>query len=150
MTVERSSTNLVRFLGASVKATQNQGKLVNTVSNGQGGESTRRSASVGRLANRGQGAASINIADYQAALGYLELRGVPHLAAKAMAAVLVDSAKSQGIGVMKLLETSSQRVSLSDNNVFNRINQLRDGTSQLSNSRPIDNSKSTKSRFIKP
>lgn len=149
MVVERSSTNLVRFLGASVKATQNQGKLVNSVSNGQGSERARN-ASVGRIANKNQGAASLNIGDYQSALGYLEQRGVPHLAAKAMAAVLVDSAKSQGMSVMKLLESSNQHVSLVDNKVFDRINQLRDGTSQLSNSRPIDNGQSTKARFIKP
>ena len=150
MVVERTSTSLVRYLGATVKATQNQATLANVIIDGQGRERARN-ASVRRLANKNQGPAAIKINDFQSALGFLERRGAAPLVAKAMAAVFVDAAKSEGLSVMALLESANPTaLSLVNASAFTRINQLRDLTSQLSGSIAIDNSTSTKSRLIQP
>lgn len=148
MAVNRSSTSLVRYLGATVKANSSSGSLGNATQNARGGE-TRIDPSVRRLSQRGLTQDAIKIVDYQAALGHLEGRGVDPLVAKTMAAVFVDVAKSQGVGVMSLLETTNPTaLSLVNAEVFNRMNQLRDLTSQLNGSSPIDNTASVPARRI--
>lgn len=150
MAVNRSSTSLVRYLGATVKANTSSGSLANTTQNARGGE-VRNDPSVRRFTSTGLKQDSIKIADYQAALGYLESRGLDPIVAKTMAVVFVDVAKSQGVGVMSLLETSNPTaLSLVNAEVFNRINQLRDLTSQLNSSSPIDNTASVPARRIGP
>lgn len=151
MPIERSSTSLVRYLGATVKANTSSGKLSNVVSNGQGRE-RGRNPSVRRLSSVGLVQDSIKISEYQSALGYLESRGVSPLISKTMASVFVDAAKSQGQSVMALLESSNaQALALVNKAVIQRINQLRDGTTQLSSSNPSNNAlNSTKARLIQP
>ncbi len=148
MAVNRSSTSLVRYLGATVKANKSSGSLANVTQDARGGE-TRANPSVRRLTRRGQVQDSIKIADYQAALGYLGKLGVDPIVAKTMAVVFVDVAKSQGVGVMSLLESAdATALSLANAEVFNRVIQLRDLTSQLNSSSPIDNTASVPARRI--
>jgi len=147
MTVNRQSTSLVRFLGAEVSARQTNGKLANNVVNGLGGERTQP-ADYQRTANTLE-PDSIKIADYQAALGHMQGLGAEPLTAKAMAMVMVDAAKAQGVGVMSLINSSStEEMSLISNTAYTYINQLRDGSSQLSASQDIDNSESLRSRYL--
>jgi len=146
--VNRSSTSLVRYLGATVKANSSSGSLANVAQDTQGSV-TRNDPSARRLSTPGLTQDSIKIADYQAALGYLGARGVDPLVAKTMAAVFVDAAKSEGVGVMSLLEsTNTNALSLVNAQVFNRINQLRDLSSQLNSSSPVDNTASVPARRI--
>jgi hypothetical protein len=150
MTVNRVSTSLVRFFGAGVKAQQAGGKLSNLVSDGQGGE-TPMAADVQRFLTKGLTPASVNIHDYQSALGHLERLGASPLAAKAMALVFVDAAKAQGVSVMSLIEsTNSSQLSLLSAETYKYINQLRDSTNQLSGSVAVDNSLSLRSRYLIP
>ena len=66
-----------------------------------------------------------------------------------MAVAFVDVAKSQGINVMSLLETTDPaKIAVIDAQVFNRMNQIRDLTSQLSSSSNIDNTASVPARRI--
>lgn len=148
MVINRTSTSLVQFLGASVIAKQNQGKLSNIVIDGLGGEKTTQ-ADVDRLFSSNLRPASINIAQYQAALGHLQTNGSEPLTAKAMAVVLVDVAEAQGVNVMSLIKsTSNSELALVENSAYKFINQLRDGSSQLGGSKTIDNTKSLRSRYI--
>jgi hypothetical protein len=147
MTVNRQSTSLVRFLGAEVSARQTNGKLANNVVNGLGGERTQP-ADFQRTANTLE-PDSIKIADFQAALGHMQGLGAEPLAAKAMAMVLVDSAKAQDVPVMSLIDSASTaELALVSNTAYTYINQLRDGSSQLGSSQDIDNSKSLRSRYL--
>jgi hypothetical protein len=114
--------------------------------NARGGE-TRIDPAGRRFSQTGLQQDAIKIADYQAALGYLGQRGVDPLVAKTMAAVFVDVAKSQGVSVMSLFENNAD-LSLVNNEVLNRLNQLRDLSSQLSSSNPIDNTASVPARRI--
>jgi len=149
MAVNRSSTSLVRYLGATVKAANAGGNALTNVATDNQGTETRNDPAVRVLSRRGQTQDSIKIADYQAALGYLGQRGVDPLVAKTMGAVFVDVAKSQGVSVMSLLETTDPTaLALIDSQVFNRMNQLRDLTSQLSSSSSIDNTASVPARRI--
>ena len=148
MAVKRVSTQLVQFLGAEITARNTAGKLVNVVKDGLGGERTRQADSQ-RSGETNVQPASIKISDFQAALAHMQRNGVEPLAAKAMAVVMVDAAKAQGVGVMSLLkDTGAQEISLVNNNAYKFINQLRDGSSQLSGSEEIDNSKSLRSRYL--
>ena len=147
MAVNRTSTSLVRFLGAEVSARQTNGKLSNNVKNGLGGERTQP-ADQQRTANTLEPEA-INIAEYQAAFAHMQGAGAAPLAAKAMAVVMVDAAKAQGVGVMSLIDSASPtEVALVSNTAYTYINQLRDGSSQLGASQAIDNTKSLRSRFL--
>lgn len=149
MAVNRSSTSLVRYLGTTVKAANTGGdRLANVTQNARGGE-TRNDPSARRFSSVGLQQDAIKIADYQAALGYLGERGVDPLVAKTMAAVFVDVAKSQDRSVMSLFEiTSDNEIALVENEVLNRLNQLRDLSSQLSSSSPVDNTASVPARRI--
>lgn len=148
MAAERSSTSLVRFLGAEVSARNTAGKLANVVKDGLGGERTQ-DASSQRAGAENTEPASIKISDFEAALAHMQRNGVEPLAAKAMAVVMVDVAKSQGVGVMSLLkDTSAQEMALVSAEAYTFINQLRDGSSQLSGSKAIDNAKSLRSRYL--
>lgn len=149
MAVNRSSTSLVRYLGTTVKAAQANGDvLTNVTQNARGGE-TRNNPAVRLFTSTNLQQDSINIKDYQAAIGYLGQRGVSPLVAKTMAAVFVDVAKSQGRSVMSLFETTNtNELALINKEVLNRLNQLRDLTSQLSNSRRISNTASVPARRI--
>lgn len=147
MAVNRQSTSLVRFLGAEVSARQTNGKLANNVKNGLGGERTLP-ADQQRTANTLE-PDSIKIADYQAALGHMQTLGAEPLTAKAMAMVMVDAAKAQGVGVMSLIDSSTTtEMALISNTAYTYINQLRDTSSQLGASEDIDNSKSLRSRYL--
>ena len=147
MAINRTSTSLVRFLGAEVSARQTNGKLANNVVNGLGGERTQP-ADFQRTANTLE-PDSIKIADFQAALGHMQGLGAEPLAAKAMAMVLVDSAKAQGVAVMSLIDSASTtELALVSNTAYTYINQLRDGSSQLGSSQDIDNSVSLRSRYL--
>lgn len=152
MTVERSSTSLVRFLGAEVAARKTGGKLVNIIRNGLGGEIAPDASSqrVGESAGAGNAVpASINIAEYEAALAHMQQNGAAPLAAKAMAVVMVDTAAAQGVNVMALLKTTGAReIALVSNAAYSYINQLRDLSSQLGGSETIDNNKSLRSRYL--
>ncbi|MHA1289547.1 MAG: hypothetical protein ACTSPB_19345 [Candidatus Thorarchaeota archaeon] len=148
MAANRISTNLVRYLGADVAARQNNGKLVNVVKDGQGSEIVRP-ADVQRTFDTNLVSASINIAEFDAAQGYLQQRGAEPLAAKTMAVVMVDAARAQGVSVMSLLEGSNTAtLSLLEANTYKFINQLRDGTSQLAASKGVDNRTSVRSRYL--
>lgn len=148
MAVNRVSTQLVQFLGAEITARNTAGKLVNVVKDGLGGERTQQADSQ-RASLVDVEPASIKIADFQAALAHMQRNGVEPLAAKAMAVVMVDAARAQGVGVMSLLrDTSAQEMALVNNSAYKFINQLRDGSSQLSGSEAIDNSKSLRSRYL--
>lgn len=148
MAAERSSTSLVRFFGAEISARNTAGKLANVVKDGLGGERTR-DASSQRAGAENVEPASIKISDFEAALAHMQRNGVEPLAAKAMAVVMVDAAKAQGVGVMSLLkETSSQELALVSEEAYTFINQLRDGSSQLSGSKAINNAKSLRSRYL--
>ena len=149
MAVNRSSTSLIRYLGATVKAGSEGGaRITNVTQNARGGE-TRNDPAARRFSSVGLQQDTVKIADYQAALGYLGQRGVDPIAAKTMAAVFVDVAKSQGRSVMSLFEiTTNDEIALVENEVLNRLNQLRDLSSQLSSSNPIDNTASVPARRI--
>ena len=147
MAVNRSSTSLVRYLGTTVKSgSSGSSRVTNVTQNARGGE-TRIDPAGRRFSQTGLQQDAIKIADYQAALGYLGQRGVDPLVAKTMAAVFVDVAKSQSVSVMSLFENNAD-LSLVNNEVLNRLNQLRDLSSQLSSSNPIDNTASVPARRI--
>ena len=147
MAVNRSSTSLIRYLGTTVKAgSSGSSRTTNVTQDAVGGE-TRIDPAGRRMSQVGLKQDAIKIADYQAALGYLEQRGVDPLVAKTMAAVFVDVAKSQSVSVMSLFENNAD-LSLVNNEVLNRLNQLRDLSSQLSSSNPIDNTASVPARRI--
>jgi len=148
MAVNRVSTQLVQFLGAGITARNTAGKLVNVVKDGLGGERTRQADSQ-RTGTEDVEPASIKISDYEAALAHMQRNGAEPLAAKAMAVVMVDAAKAQGVGVMSLLKnTSAQEMALVSAEAYTFINQLRDGSSQLAGSEAIDNAKSLRSRYL--
>ena len=147
MAVNRTRTSLVRFLGAEVSARQTNGKLANNVKNGLGGERAQP-ADQQRTANTLE-PDSVKIADFQSALAHMQSLGAEPLAAKAMAMVLIDSAKAQGLPVMSLIDsTSTTELALVTNEAYTYINQLRDGSSQLGASQAIDNNKSLRSRYL--
>jgi len=148
MAVNRVSTSLVRYLGAEVSAKSTRGALRNTVRSGQGNEIVQP-ADAQRVFNTGLTPASVNVGEFDAARGYFENRGATPLAAKAMALVMADAAKARGISVMKLLDGSDKTsIKLLEAETYNYINQLRDGTSQLSGSAPTDNRKSVRARYL--
>lgn len=148
MAVNRVSTSLVRYLGAEVSATSTRGSLRNKVNAGQGTEIVSPADSQ-RVFNTGLTPASVNIGEFDAARGYFENRGTEPLAAKAMALVMADIAKAQGTTVMRLLDDSDkQSIKLLEAETYNYINQLRDGTSQLSGSTTTDNRKSVRARYL--
>ena len=148
MAANRISTNLVRYLGADVSARKSNGKLSNLVKDGQGREIVQP-ADAQRTFNTNLVPASINVGEFDAAQGYLQQRGAEPLAAKAMAVVMVDAARAQGVSVMSLLEGSNtERLSLLEANTYKFINQLRDGSSQLSASKGVDNRTSVRSRYL--
>ncbi len=148
MAVNRVSTSLVRYLGAEVSATSTRGSLRNKVASGQGNEIVQP-ADAQRVFNTGLTPASVNIGDFDAARGYFENRGSEPLAAKAMALVMSDIAKKKGVSVMELLDGSDkQSIKLLEAETYRFINQLRDGTSQLSGSTTTDNNKSVRARYL--
>lgn len=149
MAIRRNSKTLVNYFGAEVKAAISKSKLSNVVANGQGNERVSEAA-VQRMFVEGQTPSSINIAQYEFALGYFQQMNVVPLAAKAMALILVDAAKAQGTTAMRLIENvSAQEISLLQAETYNYINQLRSGTSQLAGSKPVDNTKSYRARYLK-
>ena len=148
MAANRTSTSLVRYLGAEVSARTSRGSLRNKVTAGQGREIVSPADSP-RISNRNLAPASVKIADFDAAKGFFESRGAQPLAAKAMALVVVDAAKAQGVSAMSILDGSdTTSIKLLDSQTYNYINQLRDGTSQLSGSKPSDNRKSVRARYL--
>ena len=148
MAVNRVSTSLVRYLGAEVAATDERGSLRNQVTAGQGTEIVQP-ADAQRVFNTGLSAASVNVDEFSAARGYFENRGAEPLAAKAMALVMSDIAKKKGVSVMKLVDDSNkQNIELLESETYRFINQLRDGTSQLSGSTTTDNNKSVRARYL--
>lgn len=148
MAVNRVSTSLIRYLGAEVSATSTRGALRNKVSAGQGREIVNPADSQ-RVFNTGLTPASVNVDEFSAARGYFENRGATPLAAKAMALVMADIAKKQGQSVMKLVDDSDkQSIKLLESETYRYINQLRDGTSQLSGSTTTDNRKSVRARYL--
>lgn len=148
MTVNRVSTSLVRYLGADVSARNINGRLSNVVKNGQGTEIVQP-ADAQRTFSTNLVPASINVGEFDAARGFLQQRGAEPLAAKAMAVVFVDSARAQGVSVMSLLEgANADKIALLQAETYKFINQLRDGSSQLSGSREVDNRVSVRSRYL--
>lgn len=148
MAVNRVSTSLIRYLGAEVSPTSTRGALRNKIRDGQGIEIVQP-ADTQRVFNTGLTPASVNVSDFDAARGYFENRGATPLAAKAMALVMADIAKHNGVSVMKLVDDSDkQNIKLLEAETYRYINQLRDGTSQLSGSAPTDNKKSVRARYL--
>jgi len=146
--VNRTSKQITKFLGAEITARNTGGGLRNTFKNNLGGERTRQPDAI-RGSTSDFEAGSLNIGDYEAALMYMQNNGAQPLAAKAMALVLVDVAKAQGVGVNTLLSNSDAvAVALNSTEAYTYINQLRGGSSQLSGSDTIDNSKSLRSRYL--
>lgn len=152
MAANRVSTSLVQFLGAEVSARRTGGKLANVVKGGVGGERFPDASSqrVGISAGASDiEPGSIQISEYESALVYMQRNGAAPLAAKAMAVVMVDTAKAQGVSVMSLFnDTGSQEVALNNNAAYTYINQLRDGSSQLGGSEAINNANSLRARYI--
>jgi len=148
MAVNRSSKQVTQYLGADITPKNVAGALQGVVNNGLGGERTVQPDTI-RGSRSDFVAGSLNIAEYEAALVHMESRGAQPLAAKAMALVLLDVAKAQGVRVDTLLRnTSTQEIALLSNQAYVYINQLRGGGSQLSGSNAIDNSKSLRSRYL--
>ena len=148
MAVNRVSTSLIRYLGAEVSAKSTRGALRNTVKAGQGSEIVQP-ADAQRVFNTDLTPASVNIDEFDAAKGYFENRGAAPLAAKAMALVMVDAAKAQGVSTMSLLDGSDkQKIKLLEAQAYNYINQLREGTTQLSGSKTTDNKTSVRARYL--
>lgn len=148
MAVNRVSTSLVRYLGAEVSPTSSRGALRNKIRAGQGIEIVQP-ADTQRVFDTGLTPASVNVGDFDAARGYFENRGATPLAAKAMALVMADIAKHNGVSVMKLMDDSDkQNIKLLESETYRYINQLRDGTSQLSGSTVTDNKKSVRARYL--
>jgi hypothetical protein len=148
MAVNRVSTSLVSYLGAEVSARNVRGGLRNIVKSGQGNEIVGP-ADTPRSSNLNLVNASVNIDEFDAAKGYFENRGAAPLAAKAMALVMVDAAKAQGVSTMSLLDGSDkQKIKLLEAQAYNYINQLREGTTQLSGSKTTDNKTSVRARYL--
>ena len=148
MAVNRTSKQITQFLGAEITARNTGGGLRNTIKNGLGGERTLQPDAI-RGSTSDFEAGALNIDDYEAALVYMQNNGAQPLAAKAMALVLIDVAKAQGVGVNTLLSnTDAVAVALNSTEAYTYINQLRGGGSQLSGSDTIDNSKSLRSRYL--
>lgn len=148
MAVNRVSTSLVSYLGAEVSARQTRGSLRNVVKSGQGNE-ILQPADPERANNLNLVSASVKVSDFDAARGYFESRGAAPLAAKAMALVMVDAAKAQGVSTMSLLDGSDkQKIKLIEAEAYNYINQLREGTTQLSGSKPTNNRTSVRARYL--
>lgn len=148
MAVNRVSTSLISYLGAEVSARTSRGALRNVVRSGQGNEIVRP-ADTSRSANRNLTNASVKVADFDAAKGYFETRGATPLAAKAMALVMVDVAKAKGVSTMSLLDGSNkENIKLVEAEAYNYINQLREGTTQLSGSKPTNNKTSVRARYL--
>lgn len=150
MSINRTSTNLVRFLGSQLSAEVSRGQFGNVFRSGSSVEKSIN-ASVLRLTSGNLVPASVNIEEYHAAFAFLEQRGISKLVAEAMAVVFVDVARTQNVGVMSLLDNAdSSSLSLVKNQVYQIINQLRDSTSQLSNASAANNNNSLISRQLKP
>lgn len=150
MSVNRTSTNLVRFFGSQLSAEVDRAQFGNVFRSGSSIEKSI-DASILRLTRGNLVPASVNIEEFHAALGFLEERDIPRIVAESMAVVFVDVAKVQKVKVMQLLdsvETSS--ISLVRNQVYQLINQLRDNTSKLSNASAANNNNSLISRQLKP
>ena len=148
MAVNRSSTNLVRFLGAELSVELNRSSLSNTFRSGRGGERSLPPDTV-RLSDADLVPASINIGQYEAALAFLQKRGVSPNAVRAMAVVFVDVANRSGTSVMSFLNNVDNNVvGLLEARVYDYINQLRDPSSQLSRAPRISNKNSLISRRL--
>jgi len=144
----RSSKQVTQFLGADVTPSNVAGALQSVVNNGLGGERPRQPDTT-RGSTSDFESGELNIVEYESALVHMEARGAQPLAAKAMALVLLDVAKAQGVRVDTLLRnTGTQEIALLNNQAYVYINQLRGGGSQLSGSDAIDNSKSLRSRYL--
>lgn len=150
MSVNRTSTNLVRFFGAQLSAEFSRGSFTNVFSSGTGQE---RSVDPGvvRLVQTDLVPASINTNEFDAVSAFLQTRGSSKQAANAMAVVFIDVANKERIPAMQLLDAlDTDSVKLSKNTVYRIINQLRDITNQLSNASSTDNKQSLISRNLKP
>lgn len=148
MTANRTSTSLVRFLGAEVSARRTGGGISNVFKNNRGGEQAPP-AGAQRIFDTNLTPASLDSGQYEAALAHIERTGAAPLAAKAMALVLVDAAKAQNISVMRLIEQAdTEDLRLVSKAAYTFINQLRDLNSQLSGSRTINNNQSLRARYL--
>lgn len=148
MAVNRTSTNLIRFLGAELSGEINRSSLSNVFRNNQGGERSI-AADVLRMTDENLVPASININEFESAIAFLQRRNVAPNAVRAMAVVFVDVAERSGVSVMSILNNADKNViGLLEARVYEYINQLRDGTSQLSRAPRINNNKSLISRRL--
>lgn len=150
MTIKRTATSLVLFLGAELSAQSSLSKLTNVFKGGQGTEKAAP-AVVRRLTSPELVPASININEYQIAKAHLEKAGASPGAVKAMAVVFVDTAEYLGVSVSSLLvRTTDKTIGLLQSRVFDYLNQLTGTTSQLGKVVEIKNDRSFISRRLRP
>lgn len=138
--VERVSTELVRFFGVQLSREVSNGKFANVF---RGGDQSQVSstASLDRLSRTNLIPASINIDQYQTALGFLLESGAEKAVAPAMAVAFVDVAKSLGITVSALLTVSDEKtIRVLQDRAYKFLNRLRDSTSSLTIAESVDNS----------
>ncbi len=137
--VERVSTELVRFFGVQLSREISGGKFANVFRGGDQSQTTVP-ASFDRLSRANLQPASINIDEYQTALGFLLDGGAGKTVAPAMAVAFVDVAKSLGVTVSALLTVSDQKtIGILQEKAYKFLNRLRDSTSTLGRAEPVDN-----------
>lgn len=145
--LERVSTELVRFFGIQLSRELDSGKFANVF---RGGDQSQKTipASLERLTTDGLIPASINIDQYQTALGFLLESGAERTIAPAMAVAFVDTAKALGISVSGLLTLSDDKtIKLLQDRAYGFLNRLRDPSSSLTRAEPVDNNLSRMFRF---
>lgn len=145
--VERVSTELVRFFGVQLSREISSGKFANVF---RGGDQTQKTipASFDRLSRENLIPASINIDQYQTALGFLLEAGTAKTIAPAMAVAFVDVANALEINVSALLSVSDNKtLKVLQENAYRFLNRLRDPSSSLTRAEPVDNTLSRMFRF---
>ena len=150
MTPNRNSSGLLRYFGADVAAKLVGSAFANVVRDAQGGERARP-ADRQRFQGQELVPASVNSSQYQIALAHMQSRGAAPLAARAMAMVLLDTAKMLDTTVIHLLDKSSEdQLKLVEAETYRYMNLLRDNTSKLSATRPTSNTRSYRARYLIP
>lgn len=150
MNPNRNSSGMLRYFGAEVASKLVGSSFANIVTNGQGREQARP-ADRQRFQGQELVPASINTAHYQIALAHMQRRGASPLASRAMAMVLVDTARMLNTTVMHILDQSSdEQLKMVESETYLYLNLLRDSTSKVSLTRPTSNTRSYRARYLLP
>lgn len=146
-TLNRVSTDLVRFLGAQLSTEIANGKFSNVFR--QSELRTTVPAAVRRLTQQNLQPASISTEQYHIALSYLQKAGSEPAAASALAVAFLDVAQALQIPVATLIaNTDSNTLKLLDRKAYSFLNRLRDPTSALGDAFDVDNSSTLLQRFF--